>query len=943
MHGKPVYLALALAASAPFLCSAGPPRAAGALTVVKRANGPEIVLDRRAGSDVVCVMVAVNAGSSCETPDTRGATHFIEHMAFDGSERYTREEISGWVDDVGGFLNAFTRKETTVFFLLVPSVHFEKGVEILSQMLLHSVLLPEEFEKERKVILEEIRRERDDPRTALEGIVDRYLYRGSLLTEPIIGYPATIEAMSDSALKAFYGTYYRPSNMRIVITGSFDPNAAEQLVDEYFPPGPGAAACGSTSAPTWSNEISADSIAAGESGFDILVPFPSGGESDFPAALLVARMIEGEGSPLAESLEALSLPAPETSLEIYRGFAALRIHVGAAESGGSVEAGGSARAGGSAGDGGAAYRKIPAALESLADWTPSGEELDKARVSYLSGEMFDREMYHFYIMSRGDAIALHGALYLSQSDAVALVSAKDCAKVIEKAFRPLRFNACLIEKKAGSGEPAGKPGPPGMPGTMPRATGMPPGMGSRMPSTSAIPPGMSAHMPPAPAMPPRESGPARGAAVPAKDVGISMSTSTGSILAVGALPNGCTVAAIAREGSPVAALHILLKGRACSEGEAPAGLPEILMTLLESSAAGKVLAARLDALGARIQFGDNPYVPQDDYLLSPAFAFVRLEAPAGSIEEAASLVVRQCHSSAVTEADRDEAKRSLAREVGMRSASATYTIRSTMWSSLLGEHPFAAPLFPAPTVIMRTTLDEIQSLRGRLFAGGNIIATLVSPLGPSTGCKTLGKLFGSVPAGPGIECPPLPDSAEAASLEKGTRKETAYVAAGWLARSAKPIDRASFLIAGEVLSRRMQLELREKRGLAYSIECGVTPLPGGAVILAYLGTGASRLEEARAALEQEVRGLGERPPDAAEVEVAKSRLLGRRARSELSSINEAYVLGFDLLLCGRLSLLPMNALIPAATVEDVKGAAESVLAWDRATVLRLVPEAPEGK
>jgi predicted Zn-dependent peptidase len=941
MGRKPVYLALAIAAVGLFLCPAGP-RAACALTVVRRANGPEIVLDRRAGSDVVCVMVAVNAGSSCETPDTRGATHFIEHMAFDGSERYTREEISGWVDDVGGFLNAFTRKETTVFFLLVPSAHLEKGVEILSQMLLHSVFLPQEIEKERKVILEEIRRERDDPRASLEGIVDRCLYRGSLLTEPVIGSPATIETMSESALKSFYSRNYRPSNMRIVITGSFDPKAAERLIGDYFPSGSAAVGCDASSAPAWSDEISADSSAAGEPGFDILVPFPAVGESGFPAALLVARMLEGEGSPLAKSLEALSLPAPETSLEIHRGFAALRIHVGAAEGGGSAEAGNAAAAGS------AAYRKVPAALESLADWTPSAEELDKARVSYLSGEMFDREMYHFYIMSRGDAIALHGARYLSQIDAAAGVTAKDCAKVIEKAFRPIRFNACLIEKKAGPGEPAQKPGPPGMPAQMPQAPAMPPGMGSRMPPASTMPPGMSAQMPPSTPMPPRESEPAADArapraAAPARDAELPVRAPERRLPAIETLPNGCTVAALARQGSPVAALHILFKGRTCSDGATPAGLSEILMTLLESSEAGRVLAERLDALGARIQFGDNPYVPQDDYLLSPAFAFVRLEAPAGSIEKAASLVVSHCLSSPVTEADLDEAKKSLAREVGMRSASASYAMRSTMWGSLLESHPFAASLFPVPPVIMRTTLDELQSLRGRLFAGGNIVATLVSPEAPSAGCETLRKLFGSVPVGPGIECPPLPDSVKVASIEKGTRKETAYVAAGWLARSAKPAERASFLVAGEVLSRRMQLELREKQGLAYSIECGVTPLPGGAVILAYLGTGAARLEEARVALEQEVRGLGERPPGAVEVEIARSRLLGRRARSELSSINEAYMLGFDLLLSGRLPFQPMNGLIAAATVADVTGAIESVLAWDRSIVLQLVPEAPQGK
>ncbi len=939
MSTKLVRCALALAAAA-LLFDPARPLADAALTVVKRANGPEIVLDRRSGSGVVCVMAAVNAGSSCESSETRGATHFIEHMAFDGSQRYTREEISGWVDDVGGFLNAFTRKETTVFFLLVPSAHFEKGIEILSQMLLHSSFLPEEIGKERKVILEEIRRERDDPRSALEGIVDRSLYRGSLLTEPVIGYPATIEAMSESALKTFYREHYMPANMRIVVTGSFDPKTAERLVDRYFPGGSLAAGCAASRAPAWSGEISVDSSAAGEAGFDILVPFPAVGESGFPAALLVARMLEGESSPLAESLEALSLSAPETSLEIHRGFAALRIHVGAVEGSGAAGGGDAAEAADSAASFGAACRKIPPALESLAGWTPSAEELEKARVSYLSGEMFDREMYHFYIMSRGDAIALHGTSYLSQIDAAAGVTLEECARVIRKAFRPLRFNACLIEKKAGPGESGPKPGRPGMPGAMPQAPGMPSGMSSRMPPPSGMPAMKAPQMPPSPAMPPDAA--SRMTPPPATPPA-AISWTPPPPVAVETLPNGCTVAALERPGSPVAALHILLKGRACGEGAAPSGLSEILMTLLESSEAGRALAARLEELGARVQFGDNPYVPQDDYLLNPSFAFVRLEAPAGSLEEAASLVVSHCLSSPVTEGDLDEAKKSLAREVGMRSASASYAMRITMWASLLEGHPFAAPLFPSPPVIMQAGLDEFRSLRGRLFAGGNIIATLVSPEAPSEGRGTLRKLFGGAPPGPAAECPLFPDSARAASIEKGTRKETAYIAAGWLARSAKPAGIASFLVAGEVLSRRMQLELREKRGLAYSIECGVAPLPGGAVVIAYLGTGAARLEEARAALEQEVRGLGERPSDEAEIETAKNRLLGKRSRSELSSINAAYALGFDLLLCGRSPYQPMNGLISAAAAAEVQGAAEAVLSWDQAVVLRLVPEAPQGK
>jgi hypothetical protein len=85
---------------------------------VTRPGGLEIVLEGHPGSGSVLVAVAVRAGSAYETPDTRGVTHFLEHLLFDGSERFTREEISGWVDDNGAFLNAFTRKEVTVYFLL---------------------------------------------------------------------------------------------------------------------------------------------------------------------------------------------------------------------------------------------------------------------------------------------------------------------------------------------------------------------------------------------------------------------------------------------------------------------------------------------------------------------------------------------------------------------------------------------------------------------------------------------------------------------------------------------------------------------------------------------------------------------------------------------------------------------------------------------------------
>lgn len=584
----------------------------------------------------------------------------------------------------------------------------------------------------------------------------------------------------------------------------------------------------------------------------MIVRLPAVPESDFPAALVVSRLLESEDSPLALALAARSLPAPETGLEIAGGFSALRIHVACPDS--------------LAGDCG----EVPSLVRALADWRPDPASVEKAKTSFLSSEALDREMFHFYVMARGEAIALHGERYLEQvSDGVARVGAKDCARVLEKCFREPRWNACLVNA-------------------------------------------------------PERGGPPRGAAA-----------ETG---AVETLPGGGVGAASRRPGSSAAAVHLAFRGRACAvDGRAP-GLVELLMTVLEISPAGKALVRDLEALGARVAFGDNPYVPQDDYLLSPAFAFIRLEAPATRIAEAARLLGRFLAADAVSDEALAEARTALMGELGMRSGSPFYMMRGSMMKALFADHPFASPVFPPPPSMAGATADDLRSLRARFFAQGNVVATIVSPQGGEEARSILEGLVEGLPPGPAIECPALPDSAAPGLVEKKTRKEGAYLAACWFVRSASPAETAAAMVAGEILGRRMQLVLREKLGLAYSIDCGVSPLPGGAVIMAYLGTGAGRLDEARAALEGEIRGLAARSPGDEEIAIARNRLLGRRSRSELSSVNGAYALGLDVVLGDAAEPAALASAIAGTPRGSVVAVIKRSFVWERAVEIRLVPE-----
>ncbi|HSG28697.1 MAG TPA: insulinase family protein, partial [Candidatus Krumholzibacterium sp.] len=357
-------LVAAMMPAVPVLVSAAPAGMPAALAMMPAApaaggremtlsGGPQLVLQHYPESKVFCIAVSVEAGSALESPEMRGVTHLLEHLCFDGTERFSREQISSWVDERGAFLNAFTRKETTVYFLLAGREYLEEGIELLSQMLLHSVFPEDELAKERKVVLEEIGHSIDSPGQERSMFVDRYLYRGSDLTEPVIGYPATIESMSRESIAAYYHERYRPGRMKVLLMGGFDPGSAAGWIGDYFS-GPGKSGQGSLSGgvPRWSCEITRRTSEDMAAGIDLLVPVPGVGEGDFGAVLLLEELLHSGRNPLSVALAGAGLPDAETSLEVHAGFSALRFHVDAVS-----------------GDGEGLYA-LPAMIGSLADWRP---------------------------------------------------------------------------------------------------------------------------------------------------------------------------------------------------------------------------------------------------------------------------------------------------------------------------------------------------------------------------------------------------------------------------------------------------------------------------------------------------------------------------------------------------------------------------------------------
>lgn len=204
------------------------------MLVERLENGLEVVLLENRFSRAVALQAWVGVGSIDETFDQRGMAHFVEHMLFKGTPTFGVGQIAACIEGWGGDINAYTTFDRTVYYLTLGSRYGEKGIEILSDALRNSLFDPSEVENERQVILDEIRRYKDDPGALVAEEVFRLSYPETEAGRPIIGSSESVSSISRDALWGFYKTWYQPSNIRIVAVGDFDTATYLKYLKHYF-------------------------------------------------------------------------------------------------------------------------------------------------------------------------------------------------------------------------------------------------------------------------------------------------------------------------------------------------------------------------------------------------------------------------------------------------------------------------------------------------------------------------------------------------------------------------------------------------------------------------------------------------------------------------------------------------------------------------------------
>ena len=176
----------------------------------------------------------VGVGSRDEPIQLSGATHFLEHLLFKGTERRDALEISAAIDAVGGEMNAFTAKEYTCYYARVLDDDLALAVDVVTDMITSSVIDPADVETERGVILEEINMHDDDPGDVVHDVVTQAVFGEHPLGRPVIGTGQTITAMERDAIAGFYRDRYTPDALVVAAAGNLDHDTLVAQVREGF-------------------------------------------------------------------------------------------------------------------------------------------------------------------------------------------------------------------------------------------------------------------------------------------------------------------------------------------------------------------------------------------------------------------------------------------------------------------------------------------------------------------------------------------------------------------------------------------------------------------------------------------------------------------------------------------------------------------------------------
>lgn len=186
------------------------------------SNGVRVLIEELPHVQSAAIGFWLDVGSKAEDPEVNGISHFIEHMLFKGTTNRTALEIAQSLEVTGGSLNAFTDKENTCFYARVLAEDVPLAIDVLSDMLLNSLLDPAEIKREKAVIIEEIKMYEDDPDEYAHDLLTETVWGGHPLGQPVAGTKKSVRGLTPQTIRDFMDRHYTPHNLVVAVAGQVD-------------------------------------------------------------------------------------------------------------------------------------------------------------------------------------------------------------------------------------------------------------------------------------------------------------------------------------------------------------------------------------------------------------------------------------------------------------------------------------------------------------------------------------------------------------------------------------------------------------------------------------------------------------------------------------------------------------------------------------------------
>ncbi|MDR0239057.1 MAG: insulinase family protein, partial [Deltaproteobacteria bacterium] len=196
---------------------------AQAAELTRLANGLAVLVIKDDRFPLVSTRLYVHAGAAFESKGEEGISHLLEHMVFKGTSSRPTGAVARDVEAVGGYLNAYTSFDTTVYLTDMPAAHWKLSLDVIKDMAFHATLDPRELALEKDVVVAELQRGKDSPSSRIFDILLAETLKGTPYAHPIIGFEDTIRSFTPQQMRDYIARYYQPQSMLLIVVGKIDP------------------------------------------------------------------------------------------------------------------------------------------------------------------------------------------------------------------------------------------------------------------------------------------------------------------------------------------------------------------------------------------------------------------------------------------------------------------------------------------------------------------------------------------------------------------------------------------------------------------------------------------------------------------------------------------------------------------------------------------------